>query len=105
MNLAKGHTPAAVLVANYRTTEHVAASADDAKLRASIVSVTRFALEGAAKAPNPDPAYAFRRCAQVGAALPTNVLIAPVPNRSVPTTCVTATVTAGSHTYSFKDCA
>jgi hypothetical protein len=103
LKLTAGQTAPAILLGNWRTTRNAAENADDAKLRASITSATRFVIEGSAIAPDPNLDYAMKRCGQIGAALPTSFGIAAIPALT-PSTCVTKSVTAGGHTFSVKEC-
>jgi hypothetical protein len=99
----KAHAAPAALRASYATAQTFAGKADDAKLRASITSQTRFAIDGAT-AQRYTNAYAFGRCTQIGAALPANLSIEYVPDPSTTTTCVATTVTAAGNSFGTREC-
>jgi hypothetical protein len=79
VSLSNKHAPSAILTGNYRTTRNAALRSNDGKLRASILSITRYAT-GPLGTPEPDAAYALQRCRAIGAALPRNFTISPGAN-------------------------
>ena len=87
LGLANAHTPSAILVADYRTAAKSAASATDPRLRASILSMTRFATTDIRVARNPQTqaAYATLRCRAIDSAFPSHFSIQPLPASTTPT--------------------
>ena len=79
LSLSDKHAPSAILTGNYSTTRNAALRANSRKLRASILSIARYAT-GPLGTPAPHADYALQRCREIGAALPRNFVINPGAN-------------------------
>jgi hypothetical protein len=79
LHRSKGSVTSATVLASYRQAIDAANRADDPKLRAAVLSISRYVLLGGNSAKSePDTLFPLVRCPRIGRTMPTSVSLTPI---------------------------